>query len=293
MDGRLRQCLEATAYRFVPTSFKAQEECVEVRTDVSFHLVNMWQRSNNNLAIYESAAMDWNRVLWLYVPIDQGDMVSEIWKRSGRLNRQLALLFKTIRGRLYQLGPQQRASWGPCTWTLLDHPSPEPVHISFDHSEVGIHKLAFETPAPRHNSTDPALPLPASTFPESTSLQDYFYSSALLDDVVNVALSVHPSVKKITGLLFHRSNGDQACVGEIRLDCLQPPMQVSRLSELWLGFVSTSHGVYVEIARLSRPHRMPSAQWFRVPMRGLLEWWFSADQCKVYHSGRASPATRL
>lgn len=251
---------------------------------------------NNNVKIYESAAVASDLVdhaIWLYMPIDQGDTISEIWKRSGCFNRHLALLFITKRGRLYQLGPQHTGRWDFYTWTLLDQPSEEPALVWFDQSKFGIHELAFETPTPQPNSLDPTLVLPLSTFPESTSLRDYFYTSVLLNDVVNVALCVHPSAKRITGLLFHRNNGDQACVGQIRLDCLQPPVQISRSAGLWLGFVSTSLGVFVESAQLSRPRKTSSVQWFKVFFRGRLDWWFSVIQCKVYQDGRASPPTRM
>lgn len=245
-----------------------------------------------DLAFYRAAEVSWGRVLWLYVQIDRGDLISEIWKRSGRLDRELALLFRTTNGHLYQLGPQQRAGWD-CTWTLLDRPTPELGSVSYDFAEFGISELAFETPQPQHIDPDPMLLLPPSPFPEATSLQDYFYSAARLDSVIDVAQCMHPSARRITGLLFHRDNGDQVSVGEVRLERLGPPIKITGSAKLWLGFVSTIHGVFVQSMELSRPRTASPMVWLDVPFRGLLEWWFSFDQCKVYYDGRASPPTRL
>lgn len=250
-------------------------------------------KPGEDLAFYKSAAPGKARVLWSYIPIYQDESISEIWKRSGWLDRELALVFKTTRGRVYLFGPQQRECWGSCTWTILDRPCSKQSVISYDKAEFGIHDLAFETPQPSLCSSHP-IPLQAlSPYPESTSQQDYFYSSAILDNVVTVAVCKQDSEERLSGLLFGYADGHEECVGEIRLDYLKPPIHISRPATIWLGFVSVHRGVHIRSIEFSRPQTKLPIVWFEVPICGLLEWWFSLYQCKVYHGGRASPATKL
>jgi hypothetical protein len=44
---------------------------------------------------------------------------------------------------------------------------------------------------------------PSSPFPESTSLQDDFYSSAVLDNALEVSLCQDDLNSRVTGLLLH------------------------------------------------------------------------------------------
>lgn len=246
-------------------------------------------KTDEDLAFYTPDTASQERATWVYVPLDPGDSIAEIWERSRLFDRELAILFKTSRGRLLLLGPQQRQSWGTCTWTLLDQPEAKPATICYD--ETGQF-LAFKTPTPQQQSP-PLLPEAPSPFPESTSLQDYFYSSAILDDVVEVTLCRPPTKKKVSGLLFRYADGRKACVGEIRLDYMDVPVPLSKLMALWLEFGWGDRGVFVRSVCFSRPLKESASQWFEVPICGLLEWWFSSNQCKIYHTGRASPATRM
>lgn len=244
-------------------------------------------KTDEDLAFYTPNTAVQKQAIWIYVPLDPGDSIAEIWKRSRRLDREIAILFKTTRGRLLLLGPQRR--WHTYTWTLLDQPKATPAMTW--HDEAG-NFLAFATPKPRKQSP-PLLSEPPSPFPESTSVEDYFYSSAILDDVAEVALCRHPKKNRVSGLLFKCADGRSACVGEIRWDCMDLPVPLSKLMVLCLEFDCGDRGVFVRSVHFSRPLKESTSQWFEVPICGLLEWWFSWNQCKVYHGGRASPATRL
>lgn len=244
-----------------------------------------------DLAFYKSATISWGRVLWLYMPIDPGDSISEIWKRSAQLDKDFALVFKTTQGRIHLFGTQPKVDWG-WKWTLLDKPNTRPSVISFDKADYGIHELAFETPQPLQDSPDPMLPEVMSPFPESTSLQDYFYSSARLDNVFEVVVSAqdYPE-ERIHGLIFRYIDGREAHVGDIRLDSLSPP--ISRPEKMWLGFVCTDDGVFVRCIKFSKPQDASAVDWFEVTFCSQLEWWFSLKQCKVYYRSHASPVPRL
>lgn len=246
-------------------------------------------KTNEDLAFYTSDMVKQERAVWIYIPIDHGDSIAEIWERSRRLDRELALTFITSQGRFCLFGLQQRESWGACTWTLLDRPGKKPTTIW--HNEAG-YDFAFETPGPPQQSP-PLLPETPSSFPESSSLQNYFYSSAMLDNVAEVAPCRLLQKKKVSGLLFRYSDGREACDGEIRLDCVGRFVQLSKLMKLWMEFGYGDRGVFVRTVQFSRPPKGSTSQWLEVPMRGLLEWWFTWDQCKIYHGGRTSPVTKL
>lgn len=178
-------------------------------------------------------------------------------------------------------------------WTLLDRPSKQPSRIFYNTSSAGIRLLGFETPPPTPDSQPPAFPTPVSsspTFPQ----EEYYYTSAALDDVTRVTPSLHQigATLVITGLLLHRSNARTSCVGQIRLDSLGRPLEVGTSQRLWLGFSSTTMGgCCVTGAATSRPSDIYALKWLALPYSGLLEWWFSFRQCRVHHEGQVSPAT--
>lgn len=252
-----------------------------------------------DLAFYTSDTVC-KHAFWSYFPINPGEFVVEIWKRWRRLDRELALVFKTNQGRLYLLEPQQRECWGECHWTLINQPKPSAATISYNEGEYGIQQFVFETPGPTPNSLPPTLPQAPSPFPESTSLEDYFYSSAVLDDVAEVAICKTPGGERVTGLLLRYIGGREACVGSIRLDYLDLPVRVlgGESTKMWLEFICGSRGVFIRTVQFARPEcstgeEASQASWFEVSMCGLLEWWFSSYQSKLYYGGRASRATRL
>lgn len=244
---------------------------------------------DEDLAFYTRRTPRWDHAIWAYMPMDPGDSIAEIWKRSGRLDRDLAIMFKTSQGRLCLFGQPHSATFGACTWTLLDRPEAKAVTIWLD--EAG-YSLAMETPEPPQQSPS-LLPEAPSPIPKCPTFQYFIYSSAILSDVAEVATCRPPKKDRVGGLLLRYTDGREACVGEIRFDCLGPPVKVSKLMKIWLEFVGGYYGVFVRTVQFSRPLHRSASHWFEVPMCGLLEWWFSYDQCKVQHGGRASPATIL
>ncbi|KAJ2987446.1 hypothetical protein NUW58_g4501 [Xylaria curta] len=195
-------------------------------------------RVGESLAFYNDVVERRKNAVWLYMPKDEGEYISQIWKRSRRLTRELALLIMTNKGRVMMVGPQPPPFWPPCNWTLLHRSNGASSRIFFDISTFGIHKLGFELPEPVSQGQSPSIPIPSSPYPESTSLDDYLYTSALLESVIELT----PCKRKvagrsfIAGLLFRYSDGTQASVGEFRLDCVATPMAVDSSSDMWLTF---------------------------------------------------------
>lgn len=165
-----------------------------------------------------------------------------------------------------------------------------------------IRLLAFETPVPTQSLGGreiPAIPKPLSSYPQTLGLEDYCYTSSVLDGAVTMT----PSWGKIGGmpvirglLLRHQSGAyETSCVGEVRLDSLDRPLRVE--ATIWLAFSETPMGgpsvTHVE-ACPPPPKAIPVAAltWLEVPCRGRLDWWFNYRQCKIHHeNGQASPPT--
>ncbi|KAL2258767.1 hypothetical protein VTK26DRAFT_7790 [Humicola hyalothermophila] len=230
--------------------------------------------------------------VWQYMPVDSGEALVEIWKHQESLGvGETCLMFKTNKGRtalmgVWPLNPE-------CNWTLLDRPSIRPGRIFYETSPSGIRWLGFETPPPTQGTRHSTFPAPQSVCPR-WSLQNYYYTSAILDDITTVTPSWHQieGISVITGLLFHSSNNAHtSCVGQVRLDSLGCPFEVSNPRELWLGFAFVVGGPCVVRATESRPSDAQSLTWLALPCQGLLEWWFSWRQCKIHHQGRESPPT--
>lgn len=172
----------------------------------------------------------------------------------------------------------------------------EPKCLFFDTSSHGIQNLVFETPRPLLERNTPApTPELSSPYPESLCIEDYFYTSASLDNATTVSLCEGSYKGKVyvTGLVFTYSNGREACVGQIRRDYLSCPLQLITSPMLWLGFSLENREPRVaKIETISSPSDTSSLEWLAIPWTGQLDWWFSARQCKVYHKEQASPATR-
>ncbi|KAI3340531.1 hypothetical protein F4824DRAFT_453598 [Ustulina deusta] len=247
-----------------------------------------------SLAFYNEVVAQRKNALWLYMPRNEGEYISQIWKRSRKLTRELAILIVTNKGRVMMLGPQPQPYWRPCNWTLLHQSDGTSSRIFFDVSPHGIHKLAFESSQPLSQGQFPIVPTPLSPYPESTSLDDYFYTSTMLENVIELIpckgkVAGRPS---IIGLLFRYSDSNQACVGQFRLDCTATPLVVGNSSKMWLSFDTKDGYPFVDSVGVSRPPKPMSRRCLYISWAGRLEWWFSYRQCKVYYQGQTSVATK-
>lgn len=197
--------------------------------------------------------------------------------------------------------PNSNFHLGPWNWTLLyTSDGSSPSRMFFDVTPYGIHKLAFESPEPQCHQI-PAIPRPVSAYPESASLDDYFYTSAALENVVEITPcegKAAGSKQSIIGLLFRYADGHQACVGQFRLDCAGTTLVVvgAASPRLWLSFDKDDDGrpfvsgVGVGVCRA--PER-ESHDCLYVSWDGNLEWWFTYNQCKVYYKSQSSILTRM
>ena len=136
------------------------------------------------------------------------------------------------------LRPHKPQYWEACDWTLLHTSEGTPTCIFFDVSRCGIHRRAFESPEPVSEDQLPILSTSSSPYSEATSLDDYLYTSAALEDVIEVTpCDVQVAGRQALSVsFFGMSTGRQACVGQFRLDCVATPLVVGSSSKMWLSF---------------------------------------------------------
>lgn len=113
-------------------------------------------------------------------------------------------------------------NYGYYFYKLVHQVGDSPGRIYFDTSILGIHELAFETPVPSPVDEQPLLPRPESACPSHYSDdENYFYTSATLDGVVGMTpcrANIVDFGPAVVGLLLNYEDGQQASVGQVRLD---------------------------------------------------------------------------
>ncbi|UKZ64136.1 uncharacterized protein TrAtP1_005354 [Trichoderma atroviride] len=88
---------------------------------------------------------------WLHMPIDPGEVITEVWLRQSLSRRERALGIKTSTGRVFIAGVYS----GRCTnWSLVGRPG-QTAEVFLDCSGTELMSLAFESdkPAPPRIST--------------------------------------------------------------------------------------------------------------------------------------------
>lgn len=249
------------------------------------------------------------RAVWLYMPVGKDEFISEIWKRQGRGGYEMALIvrkqffppdmsqliasqFGTNKGRIAVLGSFYVATYGHCTYTLLQKLTSKPSRVSFDVNPTRIRQLAFEDEI-FPTSRDPVVPRPLSRCPRSAMFENFIYTSADLENLVEITPCEKTSAGclAVIGLLLHYSNGDRAAVGQFRLDCAGQPISTRGSHSIWLSFGNKSGCPFVVAFGIFPPPTAPSQIHLEFVCAGRLEWWFSYRQCKIYLGHQESPET--
>ncbi|KAK1506529.1 hypothetical protein CABS01_16907 [Colletotrichum abscissum] len=251
-------------------------------------------RVGESLDFYQALRTMDEAAMWLYMPLHEGEVLTQIWKFEGELRTAIGLLLVTDQGRSTFLGVQPRPNWGRSKWTLLDLPGKATSHIYAETTTCGVRRLGFQSPRPRYRDRRPAVEWP-TPYPLSRHGEYYAWNRARLKHVVEIVPCNRQRMGKpiIIGLLLRYADGTSACVGQIRLDCLQRAMTVDPTSTLWLGFWLTGDGPCIGSAILAKEQPVVPAceTWFEMEWRDDLQWWFSNKKCRLSHQGRLSPKT--
>jgi hypothetical protein len=272
-------------------------------------------RPGDDLSFYRDYDSIYRGVLWVYMPVDPGELVTEIWRRDVSIYFDMSLMvsedmlgtavikvadrlrhqMRTNRGRTIAAGPTIMTSYHDPTWHQVCGPLAGPTRVFFDHSlkAPGMLRCAMWAPGEPSGQAPPML---------LANGPSWYYSDASLEDVVEITPCRwhepgQQSHSKIIGLLLRYSNGSRACLGEFRLDCACTPLRVGDTEKLHLGFNMTPRPYpvpYLAEIRFSSPPA-PSdweldEQWLEIPWKGILQWWFKHNHiCRVIYGDMASP----
>ncbi|KAF5609069.1 uncharacterized protein FSUBG_4224 [Fusarium subglutinans] len=222
------------------------------------------------------------RSTWLYFPVDPDERISELWLRSGDfpsddddgLTLSESLIVVTSNGRSLVLGPDIR---------LADLPSTAPArtfYYKYGHAQSW---LGFERMT-TWNDRKIELSFGPPTRPGPYDWSDQFFSTSA--DLENLQ-TITPCRdwrncvdNEIFGLLFTYADGRQRSVGQIRLDHLQDPVNIT--DKFWLGSTGdtepdqeeepcppTGHITWLGVCK---PIPNAELEYLEIPLRGKLEW---------------------
>lgn len=259
-----------------------------------------------DFAFYDEVSRQRPRAVWLYMPLDEGELIEQFWLRSDKnlSDPSSTLIMKTNGNRVWEAGPrpaEPEQPKGPA-WTILTQ-STEAKRFFFNESYFGISTLGFP---PRPLRGDVPLPLPRVLCPKSEpewllSSEQRFYSSAPLDGVfsINICLDLGEEEEEeyeeevvvvnneegeertpnIIGLLFSYRDGRQRSVGHVRLDWLQGPTLIEASRGIAFKLSKDSQNV----VDLRIGDHAAGEGWEFIPFEGKLAWWFTVNRCELIH----------
>lgn len=189
---------------------------------------------------------------------------------------------RTNRNNHLSLGPQYKLR-GPIRgrMTLLANSFRNGDRIYFNESPGGVECLGFRlssTTLTSAASTSPPLPYPHHDAIPPTEI--CFYAVADLENAVEVTScrSFKCNNPVVSGLLFRYTDGSQASVGLVRLDCLEEPIRIDSSCHLYVRTRLFDHNsplagcTYVQEVSLTAPDVL-DASYSEISWDGKLEWW--------------------
>ncbi|KAL2676617.1 hypothetical protein Neosp_010381 [[Neocosmospora] mangrovei] len=263
--------------------------------------------ADEDMSFYKETAAEHPTVTWLYMPMDNGELVTELWESRVEIHdvgrpearRIQSLVMKTSQGRMWNIGLHSRRH--PGVWTLLDKPSASPSRIYIEDALNKPPRLAFESPDPEEGeeASLPWVPYRSSSqhyqvqnggfddeywSPWDNDLDDeYLYSSAPLCGVTKLSFcrgEADGIPGCILGILLHYGDGCKRAVGSVRPDLLDTDVEIGdsegmsfRLNK-WKNIVEATLSTVEEVDG-----------WIKVPWSGTLVWWFSSYRCEISHEG--------
>ena len=275
----------------------------------------------NATTIYRDTLSQNNSLVWMYMPIDDGEVLVQIYKATGSgraaiMVRALLLLsgpsnhaqFVTNQGRCVRFGAF--CSIPVASIVGMYRPPKAPSRIFFDISGETVRHFAFEDSQSQEHTFSPNLiPVgdPIEHFalegqsqeqrsffpglrpvakPPSSPNEEFFFSSCMMGGIVEITLCVDTSLphRKISGMLL-KSSKNTACLGQFRFDMLQETIRIN--SGFYIITQMNAHGLwYVADACLD-----PGQQYSKVnriihiESHGILEWWFTGRRCLIRYHG--------
>ncbi|KAI1207656.1 uncharacterized protein F4807DRAFT_434053 [Annulohypoxylon truncatum] len=253
------------------------------------HMLYFHAHVKDDNSFYRRMDLRKSDAIWIYVPLDRDESIATVWWRMGQLPPHCALVVKTDKNRLVEMGPHTRRSWPSPTWSRMFATSGRPARIYWEYSHHGSKQWA--TSSPPDQTTIPSVSTISQYPPGSDGL---FYSSASLENIVEIIPCQRKHIcstdLQITGLLIHYKDKTRACVGGFRMDSLCPAIRVGDSSKLYLGF-TYADGKYPCLVKVeaSPPEDEGPYQWLNFSWEGRMEWWHDRVRCQISCAGKCSP----
>ncbi|KAF5971183.1 hypothetical protein FBULB1_9381 [Fusarium bulbicola] len=262
--------------------------------------------------------------LWFHMPIDPDERVSELWLRRGQHEsyREASeefetLIVRTTKGRSFIPGldcvSRYPAEEGRKFWykAIAIFPPEGPSRMFYCRAKHLWTYFAFEHTPQLSNEGNSQGVASWGNFEIEHSLSpsfnpfvicyDFVGSSASLRDVRTITPCRGWSeqfLDEVVGLLFTYSDGRRRCVGQVRLDCLDPPLTVYSDS-FWLGCMDMDIGSAAEEWTpwhnnvthfcLSEPVQNQDTEYIKFPFKGRLEWAVLPASSAVRHVEEGEP----
>ncbi|KAI1820722.1 hypothetical protein F4861DRAFT_533485 [Xylaria intraflava] len=245
-----------------------------------------------DLSYYKDILLSHPCALWIYIPLRKGEVITEIWQRRlPRDSTNFCLLASTNVGRSHLIGVFPRRYRTGAAYDLLYKAEPNdggPFFVS--ESPAGIHAVASEPVS--ETMMRNYMPVPPSRHPRFPYDEEYFYTTAQVENVTHVRLCRTASSSVITGLVFKYPDGHQESAGNIRLDCLEDPIVIDASQEMWLRISRTSSGypqvVDTGFSTIPKSEGDTDGEYIRITWHGVLDWCVSLHRCWLYHNGQES-----
>ncbi|KAH7179901.1 uncharacterized protein B0J16DRAFT_417520 [Fusarium flagelliforme] len=202
-----------------------------------------------------------NGTLWLHFILDKGEQISEIWNWENII-RGKGIVFRTNKGRIWTCSRQPMrggstpwSAFNPTRWDhLADLPPGEPTTIYLEESWTSITRLALHSEAPVQGVKEP--PLETVTFEEGPDNKKPGYfnhldgahcSSAPLAGLATItpcwgktlghAREQEEGAWHTPGLILRYEDGRARVLGQVRLDSLGQPYDVTTCGGVSLRYV--------------------------------------------------------
>ncbi|KAJ4004787.1 hypothetical protein NW766_011521 [Fusarium irregulare] len=214
-----------------------------------------------------------NKVLWLHFILDEREKISEIWTWKNPISE------KGIVDALHRWDHRVTTKWEH----IADLPPDEPTTIFLEESWDSIGQLALQSEAPIQGAREP--PIENVTVEEGPDNQPDWvaeyswgthYSSAPLSGLSTITPYwgktrglKQQDVEGVLGLILRYNDGRARVLGQVRLDSLGEPLDVTNCDGISLKYVWEE--AVLENVQLGR---VGEDGWMWMPLEGSMTWWF-------------------
>lgn len=272
-------------------------------------LITMITHSSNpkDARLYNVPKRDW-RSVWVYIPMEEGDHITNVWVRKSfsksnslvvskfsrndnaavraihnQRDRLTLRQFRTKMGRTHRIGPSPEEGWGAglyVTWAAGLTPED---NLLFDDNPKKVQAIAVSSKIAKNIQSEPPLELyePVSRRPR-WDIHDAFWSIASLENVVACRLNYDHigHIRRLTGIVFDYSDGHSEVVGQVRPELLCETLEITdSVQSIWLFSVD-----YTYLRASLSLTSMPKETSMEIPLRGQLEWWWAVNASFAHHN---------